>query len=290
MSNPTYTKTVSEPIITRINYRRQNGFEGFADVSSVDESVTATQFQSVRFTDESGVDQIVDIATSRLEVRRRAAAIANGAWAANRLSRDLGVPSGSAATRTETIYTAKTSTAGLLLTSEISRTRMSLLELAGGLPVPSYSDYEPRLILFESARRDTVYTTQFGFDGPTTYEITSTWLALGLTQEGQQLFAEQVRQQRKEVDFDSGEGGDFIKVTIESMTELIYQGDEIRSFSGIMLAPIKARDQELSRSTITQNDSGNRTDRFRTQTIFNGRSRTYIMPYAPDGFFIWEEP
>ena len=117
MSNPTYTKTVPEPIITRINYRRQNGFEGFADVSSVDESVTATQFQSVRFTDESGVDQIVDIATSRLEVRRRAAAIANGAWAANRLSRDLGVPSGSAATRTETIYTAKTSTAGLLLTS-----------------------------------------------------------------------------------------------------------------------------------------------------------------------------
>jgi hypothetical protein len=167
---------------------------------------------------------------------------------------------------------------------------MSLLELAGGLPVPSYSDYEPRSAQFESARRETSYNTQFGFDGPTTYEITSTWLALGLTQEGQQLFAEQMRQARNTFDFDAGEGGDFIASAVESMVELVFQGNEIRSTSGISRAPIKARDQDLSRSTITQDDSGNRTDRFRATTEFNGRSRTYVMPYAPDGFYTWAAP
>jgi hypothetical protein len=127
-----------------------------------------------------------------------------------------------------------------------------------------------------------------------TQSVTSGRVALGLTQAGQQAFAEQVRQ-REDLDFNAGEGGEFIASVVSSMATLVAQGAEVRAESGAPPVPMKPRDSEIARDSVSESNSGRRTTRARLANDSDldtppTTTRIFDMPFAPDDFYSWEEP
>jgi hypothetical protein len=291
MANWTESSTVSTPRSITIRYVTQDGNPSSVTLTSTDTSQTDTTFRSVQFTDDNGMPDVVEVVTQKKEVRRSTQAAVNGALVASRLSFGLGLPGGDAITEITTSYEIDITSNGPVLASESSETKITTSELAGSLAVPSYEVYTPGTALFTSTIREIQHDTVFDEYGrASTQTQTSTWIAYGLTQEGQQSFAEQMRQVSGAAEDESALGG-IISSAVESMKELVFQGTEVQVNTGRVAAPIKPSDSSLIRNQINNGDTG-RNFATGQVTYFSDvinsiitSIKNYTMPFAPDDFY-----
>ena len=291
MTNWTTSQTVATPRSITIKYLTPAGVASSVTLSSSDTSTTATTFRSVQYTDENGMPDIVEVVTQKKETKRTTQASVNGALVAGRLSFGLGLPGGDAITEITTAYDIDVTVNGPVLTGESIETRITTSELAGSLAVPSYEVYTPGTALFTSTIREIQHDTVFEADGrAATQTQTSTWIAYGLTQEGQQSFAEQMRQVSGAAENESELAG-IISSAVESMKELVFQGTEVQVNAGRVSAPVKPSDSSLIRNQINDGDTGRK---FATGqvTYFSDAInsiitsiKNYTMPFAPDDFY-----
>lgn len=291
MTNWTTSNTVSTPRSITIQYVTQAGVASSVTLSSTDTSQTDTTFRSVQYTDDNGMPDIVEVVTQKKETKRTTQASVNGALVAGKLSLGQGLPGGDAITEIATIYEIDITSNGPVLASESSETKITTSELAGSLAVPTYEVYTPGTALFTSTKREIQHNTVFDDYGrASTQTQTSTWIAYGLTQEGQQSFAEQMRQVSGAAEDESTLGG-IISSVVESMKELVFQGTEVQVNAGRVAAPIKPSDSSLIRNQINDGDTGRK---FATGqvTYFNDvinsivtSIKNYTMPFAPDDFY-----
>ena len=295
MTNWTYDRTISDPRTITITYTGESGISASVNLTSVDTSETETAYTRLSFTDDLGVVNFTDVAVLKLEVKRTTQASVNGALVASRLALGLGLPGGDAITEINTSYECDTSTLGPVLAKERIETKITTSELAGGLAVPSYQDYTPGVDLFLSTVRDIQHNTAFNIDGSAaTQTITKTWIAYGLTQDGQQSFAEQMRQAINN-GLDPEASGEFISSAVESMKTLVFQGTEVQVNAGRVPPPTKPDDQSITRDLLLEGDTGEKTLTGRlsyTDDVVDSiitSIRNYVMPFSPDDFYSWDE-
>lgn len=295
MTNWTYDNTVSPPRTITIQYVTEDGTASSVSLTSVDTSETDIAYTRMEYTDILGMQNAADVAVLKVEERRTTQASVNGSLVANRLSRGEGLPSGDAITLIETEYESESSVDGPVLIKERIETSVTTSELAGSLAVPSYEDYTPGVQLFLSTVRELDHTTVFDDAGAATTRTTAkTWIAYGLTQDGQQSFAEQMRQLQSS-SIDPSEWGQQISDAVESMKALVFQGTEVQTNAGRPSAPTKPSDQAINRNELTENDTGIRYINGRLSFISDLTNsittavRDYVMPFAPDDFFSWDE-
>jgi hypothetical protein len=291
MANWTEAGTVSTPRTITIQYATQDGVASSVTLTSTDTSDTDTSFRSVQYTDDSGMPEIVEVVTQKKETKRTTQASVNGALVAGRLSFGLGLPGGDAITEITTTYEIDITTSGPVLASETSETKITTSELAGSLAVPSYEFYTPGTALFTSTVREIQHNTIFDEYGrASTQTLTSTWISYGLTQEGQQSFAEQMRQVSGTAEDESALAGT-ISSAVESMKELVFQGTEVQVNAGRVAAPVKPSDSSLIRNQINDGDTGRK---FATgqvtyfSDVINSiitSVKNYEMPFAPDDYY-----
>jgi hypothetical protein len=291
MANWTEAGTVSTPRTITIQYATQDGVASSVTLTSTDTSDTDTSFRSVQYTDDSGMPEIVEVVTQKKETKRTTQASVNGALVAGRLSFGLGLPGGDAITEITTTYEIDITTSGPVLASETSETKITTSELAGSLAVPSYELYTPGTDLFTSTIREIQHNTIFDEYGrASTQTLASTWISYGLTQEGQQSFAEQMRQVSGTAEDESALAGT-ISSAVESMKELVFQGTEVQVNAGRVSAPVKPSDSSLIRNQINDGDTGRK---FATgqvtyfSDVINSiitSVKNYEMPFAPDDYY-----
>jgi hypothetical protein len=295
MTNWTYDNTAASPRTINIQYVTEDGTANSVSLTSVDTSQTDIAYTRMDYTDILGMQNAADVAVLKVEQRRTTQASVNGALVANRLSRGGGLPPGDATTTIETQYECEASVDGPVLISERIETSITTSELAGSLAVPSYEDYTPGVQMFLSTVRELNHATVFDDAGAATTRTTAkTWIAYGLTQDGQQSFAEQMRQLQSS-SIDPSEWGTKIDSAVESMKALVFQGTEVQTSAGRPAAPTKPSDQAINRNELTENDTGTRYINGRLSFISDLSNsittaiRDYVMPFAPDDFFSWDE-
>ena len=293
MTDWTFDRTIAPPRTINIKYSTQDGVQRSVSLSNTDTSETQTTFALVQYTNDEGVPETAEVVVRKVETKRTTQASVNGAMVSQRLSYGLGLPAGDAITEIETTYEYDTTTSGPVLVRERAETKITMSELAGSLAVPSYEQYSPGTALVTSTVREV--ETQTAIDGAgreVTRTRTSTWIAYGLTQEGQQSFAEQMKQTQA-VALDPGIGSVYITQSVLSMRPLIFQGTEVQIGVGRSPVPLKASDESLARNEINAGGTGRKlitgSVSF-TENVFGGFSATianYTMPFAPDDFFEW---
>jgi hypothetical protein len=295
MTNWTYDNTVSDPRTITIQYVTENGTSRSVSLSSVDTSETEIAYTRMTYADARGMEDAADVAVLKVERRRTTQASVNGALVANRLSRGEGLPAGDAITIIETGYESETSVDGPVLIKERIETSITTSELAGSLAVPSYEHYTPGTDLFLSTVRELAHSTVFDDTGAATTRTTAkTWIAYGFTQDGQQAFAEQMRQLASS-DIEPSAWGGSISAAVSSMKVLVFQGTEVQTNAGRPSPPTKPSDQAINRNEITENDTGTRYVNGQLSFISDLSNsittavRDYVMPFAPDDFFSWDE-
>jgi hypothetical protein len=290
MTDWSSSKTISTPRTITIRYTNTAGVQASVALTSTDTSETVTTFGVFRYLDAAGDIQETDVALRKVETKRTTLASVNGALVTDRLSRGLGLPSGDAITKSTTEYVYKVTTEGPELLKETTKVEITLAEFAGGLNVPSYKDYAPGTSLIVSTEREQKYDSSLSADGrETTRTITSTWIAYGLTQDGQQAFARQM-EQTQQFAADPVSGGAYIAASVNSMTPLMFQGSEVQFSIGRAPVPSKASNQSISRTEVTMGNGDQR--RFKGSISFsdtpNGVVATvanYTMPFSPDDMF-----
>jgi hypothetical protein len=263
--------------------------------SSSDTTRSSVKYQSYTYEDTQGIERAIEVATSKYEQTSKSFAKVNPAAVSSKLAQGASSsPSGTVTSSIETQYDVGVSRDGPFLISETVITKISLAELAGRLPVPSYGAYDPSNGQIISSILTTEYSTTLTESGPFTRSVTSGQIALGLTQAGQQAFAEQVRQ-RQDLDWNTSEGAALIGDLVVSMATLVSQGSELRPESGAPPVPMKPSNDDISRNSINEAASGLRTITSQVSntddfSLSPTTTKTYIMPYAPDDFYDVEEP
>jgi hypothetical protein len=290
MSNWTQSQTIAPPRTITVRYANQQGQQRSVALTSTDTGETVTTFFLFTYTNEQGATEDSEVAVRKIERKRTTQASVNGALVAGKLAVGQGLPSGDAITEIETTYEYDTSTSGPVLARERAETRISLSEFAGGLAVPSYEFYTPGTSLVTSTIRETVNFTATLADGrQATRTETSTWIAYGLTQEGQQSFAEQMKQ-TQDVATDPSGGGAYISESVLSMLPLVFQGTEVRAEIGRFPPPTKPPEHEIARDIINAGTGDRKTATGRVNYGNNNdttKTKTFNMPFAPDDYYQW---
>jgi hypothetical protein len=294
MTNWNYQRTTSPPQYITVRFASESNPNGSRTFSSSDTTDTTLTYRSLSYTDTEGVEQFVELVTSKIERTSKSFAKVNPSAVSSRLSQGLAATASTVQSEIRTIYDIGVSASGPFLKSETITSKISIAELAGKLAVPSYAAYQPSGTLITSGVLRTDYSTTWTPNGVATQSVTSGRVALGLTQAGQQAFAEQVRQ-REDLDFNASKGSDFIADVVSSMAELVSQGAEVRAESGAPPVPMKPRDSDIARDSVSESNSGRRTTKGRLAgdgdlNAVPTTTRIYDMPFAPDDFYSWEEP
>jgi hypothetical protein len=287
--------TVSPPQTITVRYSNENNPNGQVTYTTQDTTLTLFSRQTLEYVDSEGLEQRIGVITAKLEETRKSLGKVNPSSVSSALAAGIVQIIGSRVTsETRTSYNVKVTPSGPFLKGETVISKISIAELAGRLSVPSYARYFPGNEQITSSILQTEYFTAWPPDGPATRSLTIGRVALGLTQAGQQAFAEQMRQ-RTDLDFATPEGGAFISAVVSSMAALVSQGVEIRDESGAPPVPLVPLESEVARDSISESNSGRRTTRARLANN-NGldapptTTRIYDMPFAPDDFYSWEEP
>jgi hypothetical protein len=288
--------TVSPPQTITVRFSREGAIDGQVTYSSSDITTTIVSEQLIGYVDREGIEQRIIVATGKREETRKSFGKVNPAAVSSLLSKgaSTGTTGISLLSQVLTLYDVKVNRSGPFLKGETVVSKISIAELAGRLSVPSYAAYTPSTGLITSSVLETQYLTALTPDGPVTRSFTVGRIALGLTQAGQQAFAQQM-QQRSDLDFDTIEGGAFISKVVNSMATLVAQGAEVRDESGAPPVPIKPLESEIARDSVSETDNGRRTTRARLANDSDldtvpTTTRIYDMPFAPDDFYSWEEP
>lgn len=290
----TRSETIAPPRTITIKYSNQQGQQRSVALTSVDRSNTVTEYRTVQYEDEQGNVQEADVVARTVETKRTTQASVNGAMVASRLSFGLGLPAGDAITTVTTTSEYTVSRSGPVLVGRTTVTEIPMVELAAGLAVPNYELYTPGTAAITSTVRSEEFSTAFTPDGrEMTRQATSTWIAYGLTLEGQQSFNEQMKRTQA-VALDPTVGGAWTANMVASMTELVFQGTEVQVSIGRMPPPVKPSDQALVSDEINQGGDGRSvakgqvaytTNQFGTYVI---KIQSLDMPYAPDDYFAYQ--
>lgn len=293
MSDWTFSETIAPPRTITVRYANQQGQQQSVALTSTDRGQTTSTFRPFTYLNEEGATEVTDVVVRKIETKRTTQASINGALVAGRLAAGLSLPSGDAITEIETTYEYNTSTSGPVLAKERTETRLTLAEFAGGLAVPSYEAYTPGTSLITSTIRETMNFTATSADGrEVTRTETSTWIAYGLTQEGQQSFNEQMKQTLT-VALDPDIGGAYIEDSVMSMIPLVFQGTEVRTEIGRAPIPTKPPTHSITRDAINAGQGDRKTFRGSVAFESNGfggvsiKTQDYTMPFAPDDFLEW---
>ena len=288
----TSSQNVSAPQTIRIRYTNASGSEQTASFTSINTSSTVTQYQRYSYTDAELKRQSVEIVTRKTETNTASGASVNSAYVAFRLSRGLSALLPNATETTVTTYEYRNSAAGPVLARETAETRITELELAGSLNVPSYEFYTPSISTFVAARRRITYDTQIGFQGrEVTRTTTETWRSFGRRSEGQTAFNE-IMAATAALWGDSATASNFTSSAINDMKELIYEGAEISISVGRAPVPQKPVDQKLLQNEASQGEEIRRS--VSGVVLFQGAAynaadntdtATYDLPFAPDDVF-----
>lgn len=295
MTNWNSQRSTSAPQSITVRFSSEGNPNGSVTLRSADTTDTILSYRSFSYIDTEGIEQFAEVVTSKLERTSKSFAKVNPSAVSSRLSQGLSAATGSTVqSEIRTLYDIGFSPSGPFLRSETVTSKISMAELAGKLPVPSYVAYQPSGTLITSGVLRTDYSTVWTPDGMATRSVTSGRIALGLTQAGQQAFAEQIRQ-REDLDFNAGEGGDFIADVVSSMAALVAQGTEVRAESGAPPVPMKPRDSDIARDSVSESNNGRRTTTARLANNNNldtppTTTRIFDMPFAPDDFYSWEAP
>lgn len=315
----TYSLTESPPRTITINYQTQSGVKQSVDLQSTDISETVTTYITATYTDEQGKPQQTDVTIEKLETKRTTQASVAGSMVANKLSLGLGLPSGDALTVTRTTYDYITSTTGPILVRERSETSISTVELAGSLAVPTYQYYTPGTDVFISTVTEIIYETATGSDNREyTRQLTSRWNAYGQTQDGQQAFAEQMKQ-TSAIATDEALSSSYLTASVNTMKVLVFEGTEVSLNIGRAQIPFKPSDEELLREEVLNESENDDNENEPYSSLKNGGlsrielgsnrngdgvvegavlfqdtpydntqstvTAVYSMPYAPDDIF-----
>lgn len=290
MSGWTSNRTYAPPRTIVVRYVDQQGQQRSVSLTSTDVSETSIGYSTFTYINDEGATDSVDVAVLKTEIKVTTQASINGALVAGKLASGQPLPSGNATTRIETSYEYVSSTSGPVLAREVMTTMMTLSELAGGLAVPSYEYYTPGTSQFVSIQRIAEYSTVIlSGGGEATRSAISTWIAYGLTQEGQQSFNEQMKQLQSFA-LDPSDGRQYISNAVLSMTGLVFQGTELRVERGRIPIPSKPSDQSIARDTINAGQGDRKTATGTANYGSNNgttKTRDYDMPFAPDDFFEW---
>lgn len=292
MTDWRFSKTQSDPVTLRVRYTKQDGTQASVDLYSTQIAEARTEFTATSYTLPGGDVEEIDLVGRITEDTYKTIAAVNGSLVANRLSNGLGIPSGAAISRVATVYEYGLMSAGppVLVRERVSNL-ISQIELAASLPVP-YDYYTPSAELVATTLRETRHETIIGRNGKeATRSETATWIAAGLTQNGQQSFAEQVKQLQG-VLFEP-QAQQRLAAMLNSASRLVFEGTETRISKGRPTLPSKPSDQEDLAAEFNNNDDDLRIKPVRVVYSLMGgavatREDTVYMPFAPDDFMLYQ--
>jgi uncharacterized membrane protein YgcG len=299
----TTSETISPPRTIVVDFvRKDSGIKGSVSLTSTSTSKTTTTYAqySVNGRRIIGADgsptslviyDLVDAVSATVQVNRSTQAAVNTAYVASRLSLGLGLPSGDANTEIETFNTYRDggTGVGLQIEEKVENTYISIVQLAGSLPIPSYEFYSPSPALVQSQKRVTKYFYATGPDGREyTKTETSSWMALALSQEGSQGSREQFKQLLEAAGDieDEAAQGDAISSIVNASAELIFEGTEVQITLGRIPAPVRPPIEDILRDEIEngirRDDDFNSTDNWRGwNNDFNGDGIPDWARFAP---------
>lgn len=290
MSEWTTSRTIAPPRSIVIRYVNQQGQQQSVSLTSTDISEANISYRTFTYTNEEGAIENVDVVVQKLEFKTTSQASVNGAMVAGRLATGQGLPPGNAETRTETTYEYVNSASGPVLVREVALTMITFTELAGGLAVPYYEYYTPSTQLFRAILRTTDYRTVTSSSGDeVTRSETSTWIAYGLTQDGQQSFSEQMKQGQS-AGLDPNGWNSYISGAVSTMTALVFQGTEVRPERGRAVISVKPPNETIARDAINAGQGDRKSASGRANFGSDSgatKTKDYTMPFAPDDFLEW---
>ena len=299
-SDWTLDSVTAEPTIIEVNYTGADGQAKSVSLVSTTTSETKSNYRDIYYTTVDGARDYESVASDRSSTTRSTAAAVNGALVTWRLSNGQGLPSGDASRESFTTYSYAIGDNGPYVSREVTLEYISEYELAGSLNITDYTGFSPTSALLLSGKTITDYTESIGGNGRTyTKTVTTRYMALGLTQEGQQSAAEQLAQ-------DAGNGAVTSSV-FYAMQELVCDGAEVRNSIGRAPTPARPSGQQLIKDFIDNDyseDNGWTVDNG-TGSINNSAERTveiifrytpgsettvsridsYSLPYSPDSTY-----
>jgi hypothetical protein len=249
-----YDKTVSTPAKIKIEYAVTLADGSLqkrtASLTSTQWTETRTTYVQADYFDNDGKPQVQDVVGERNSETRNTIAAVNAAYVKWRLERGLGLPAGDANKESKTEYTYRVTSEGPKVIREMVTEYISEVELAGSLAITDYSlngPYEENGGYLQPSTMVTIIASQTltEYDEFTSSENGRThtktkvtrWMAQGLTQEGQQSAAEQLK---------ALDGTDSrLQSIIDAAAELTCDGTEVRTSIG--RAPVYGRPDEQSR-------------------------------------------
>jgi hypothetical protein len=263
----TTSTTISPPRIVTVEFvLKSTGAKQKVSLTSTSISKTTTNYSqySVAGKPVVGSDgsptvqpvfDLVDAVSSSIQENRSTQAAVNIAYVADRLSRGRGLPGGDALTLIETFNTYRDGGPGigLQIVEKVENTYISIVQLAGSLPIPSYEFYDPSNSLIQSQKRVTKYFYTTSPDGREhTKTETSSWMALALSQEGSQGSREQFKQLLEaagDIEDEAAQGA-AISSIVNASAELIFEGAEVQITLGRIPAPVRPPIEDILRDEV----------------------------------------
>lgn len=268
-SDWTYESVTAAPTTIEINYVNAQGQPASVSLTSTTFSETRTTYNNIYYTTPEGRSDYESVATTRSSMTRTTAAAVNGAYVTWRLSNAQGLPSGDALRQSETIYAYSVGPNGPYVSREDTKEYISGYEFAGSLNISDYTGFEPTSSLFLSGRTITEYEESIGGDGRQyTKTVTTRYLSMGLTQEGQQSAAEQLAQ-------DAGDGVITAQV-FNAMKELVCDGAEVRNSIGRAPTPARPSYGQLVSDYINDGFTGDGNDGASSTWTIGGSTATLV--------------
>lgn len=234
MSNEwTYEKKVSPPELITVDYVVKVGDvyeKRKAYLWQTPFTETWTYYANIAYNDKEGKVQNTDVVSERISYTYGTVAAVCGNYVKYCLSNQLGLPEGDADRYQETFYTYEVTEDGPKQVEELRKDWISEFELAGSLPIKDWTGWQPRPgVIWKagetlSETQETKLRFSSGALRPYNKNKTTRWQALGLTQEGQQSAAEQLKAE-------TGDGTVTISV-MDAMGVLMTDGTEVSTSIG----------------------------------------------------------
>jgi hypothetical protein len=250
-----YDKTVSAPAKIKIEYTVSlpDGTieKRTSTLTSTQWTETKTIYKQISYYDKDKNIQVQDVVDKRESKTRNTIAAVNASYVKWRLERGLGLPSGEANKLSTTDYSYRVTTEGPKVFREMVSEFITEAELAGSLAITDYSldgPFEenggylrpkttPTIMASATLTEYTELTDKLTGRTHTKTKVTR-FMAQGLTQEGQQSAAEQLKQ------LDGTD--DRLQKIITAMAERTCDGTEVRTSIG--RAPVYGRPDDQTRA------------------------------------------
>jgi hypothetical protein len=247
ISDWTYEETINPPSQLQIKYSKANGDPATVTLQSTTWSKVTTEYETIVYRDRDDKQQSQDVVVSRNSENRNTVAAVNGTYVSWRLSNQQSLPSGDATRTSTTTYAYIVTVEGPLLVEEATEEWITGYEFAGSLNITDYTGFQPPATKILASRTVVKYQHMILPNGRSWNQTSTTrFMALGLTQEGQQSAAEQLG-------LESGTGA----VTAEvfwSMTTIVCDGTEVRSSIGRAQLPSRPAGQEIVNDYLQDKD------------------------------------